>query len=81
MLARRKGEQCPLMGRALEHDFVMRQAEGNRLMSIPISETMTLALRLLMPGIDAINSTAMRKRARPTSTYASHEGAAIMRAG
>ncbi len=35
--------------------------------AIPISETMTWALRLLMPGIGVINSTAMRKGARASS--------------
>src|SRR6202045_3249223 len=36
-------------------------ADGNRLMSIPISETMTWAPRFLKPGIDMISSTAVRK--------------------
>jgi hypothetical protein len=36
-------------------------AEGNRLMSMPISETMTCALRFLTLGIDMINSTAVRR--------------------
>ena len=43
-------------------------AEGNRLMSMPTSETMTCALRSLMPGIDMISSTAVRKGPRLAST-------------
>ncbi len=48
-----------------------RQAKANRLMSMPISETMTWAPRFLMPGVDTINSTAVRKGPRLASTCAS----------
>src|SRR5215831_2450958 len=54
-------------------------AEGNRLMSMPISETMTCALRFLMPGIDMINSTAARKGPRLVSTWASMVDMAVSR--
>ena len=40
-------------------------------MSMPISETMTCAPRFLIPGIDMINSTAVRKGPRLASTWAS----------
>jgi hypothetical protein len=36
-------------------------AEGNQPTSMPISETITCALKFMMPGIDMINSTAVRK--------------------
>jgi hypothetical protein len=39
-------------------------AEGNQPTSVPISETMTWALKFVMPGIDTINSTAVRKDPR-----------------
>ena len=42
-----------------------------QIMSMPTSETMTCALRSLMPGIDMINSTAVRKGPRLASTCAS----------
>ena len=54
--------------------------EGNRLMSMPISETMTLAPRFLMPGIDIISSTAVRKGPRFASTCASSVAIAALRA-
>jgi hypothetical protein len=38
-------------------------------MSTQISETMTCVLRFLMPGIDMINSTVVRKGSRLVSTW------------
>src|SRR5262249_29109127 len=55
-------------------------AEGNRLMSIPISETMTWAPRFLKPGIGMISSTAVRKGPRFASTWASSVAIAASRA-
>jgi hypothetical protein len=46
-------------------------AEGNRFISMPISETMACALTPLTPGIDVINATAVRKGVKPSCTCAS----------
>jgi len=43
-------------------------SEGNRLMSVPISETITCAPISLTPGIDVTCSTANRKGAMPACT-------------
>lgn len=45
-------------------------------MSMPISETMTCALRFLIPGIDMINSTAVRGPA--TGLYGVVDGGAAL---
>src|ERR1700730_6468627 len=55
-------------------------SDGKRLMSVPISETITCAPMSLMPGTDDTCSTAARKGAMPASTCRSIVAMAASRA-